>query len=505
MPSQDTRCPFCGTPSPRLHRLPDGQRQAQCERCGACGPTSAQDSVALERWAAAHASGRLLRAVIDESPDIILVKDWDGRFLLGNAALARHYGTTTEDLVGKDDGAFNPNPEEVAFYLQNMREVMIKGATQVIEESSTHAETGEVRFFHSIKKPIKGPDGEPRLLVIAHDVTALQRAHQVIAERERSYAYAMAAAREGIWDWHIESGRVDHSPKWCDIMGLDAVGPSHTFGDFQKRLFEEDRQAVVAAIQIALEGDGQYEQEHRVRRPDGTLVWVLDRGQVVERDAQGRPTRMAGSISDITRRKNNERILQATREELARSNRELEQRVVERTQELERANHELHTLARRDVLTGLPNRLATTERLQEEFARFKRTRRSYAVVLFDIDHFKQINDTHGHGAGDEALQYVARLLREHVRECDHVARHGGEEFLLLLPETDLSGAIQLAEKIRAMVAAHPLPVVGTLTVSGGVAVAIPEDVSTERAINQADFALYQSKRGGRNQVSPTRA
>ena len=504
MPHRDAPCPFCSAASPRLHQDKAGRFHATCEACGATGPRCPDEASALDRWAAASDSARLLRTVIDESPDVILLKDWDGRFLLGNATLARLYGTTTDALVGKDDGAFNPNAEQVSFYLENIREVMRQGQVQVVEESSTHAETGEVRHFHSIKKPLKGPDGEPRILVIAHDVTELQRAHQAIAERERSYTYAMAAAREGIWDWHIDSGRVDHNGKWCEILGLDPSQSSHPFESFSELLYEQDRPAVMLALTAALEGDGQFEHEHRMRRPDGTLFWVLDRGQVVERDARGRPTRMAGAVTDISRRKTNEGLLQATREALVRSNQELEARVAERTRELEHANQELHALARRDALTGLPNRLAVVERLQQEFARFKRTRRAYSVVLFDVDHFKRINDTHGHDVGDVTLQQVAQQLRTQLRECDFVARHGGEEFLVLLPETDLQGAIAVADKIRKSVASASVPVVGHITISGGAASVIPDDVSPDRAIKQADFELYESKRWGRNRISPGR-
>ena len=88
----------------------------------------------------------LLRTVIDENPNLILMKDWDGKFLIGNRALANLYGTTPEELVGKDDGAFNPNVEQVAFYLQNVREVMSQSQTQVVMEESTNSATGEVTY-----------------------------------------------------------------------------------------------------------------------------------------------------------------------------------------------------------------------------------------------------------------------------------------------------------------------------------------------------------------------
>jgi PAS domain S-box-containing protein len=357
--------------------------------------------------------------VIDESPDIILLKDWDGRFLLGNTALARLYGTTPEQLVGKDDGAFNPNREQVDFYLENVRAVMRGGRTQIVEERSTNAETGEVRHFHSIKKPLHGPAGEPRILVIAHDITDLRRAYRVIEERERSYAYAMEAAGEGIWDWDIDAGTVTHNRRWCELLGYASDTLVHPIDAFADRLHPDDRDEVMGLLDQALAGVGSYEHEHRMRHPDGSVLWVLDRGRVVERAPDGRPLRMAGTVTDISSRKHNEFVLALATDALAHANAELERKVAERTADLARANEALARLARRDALTGLPNRLAVDERLHEEARRQPGERGTgCAVLMIDIDFFKPINDTHGHATGDEVLALVAGVL------CRHGARGG---------------------------------------------------------------------------------
>ena len=273
-----------------------------CPACGASDPDTDASDVASDAHARALATTDLLRTVIDESPDIILLKNWDGQFLLGNRALARLYGTTPDQLEGKDDGAFNPNAEQVAFYLENVRQVMRGGQTQVVQENSTDVETGTTRYFHSIKKPLIGPDGEPRILVIAHDVTDLELAHREIEENERRYSYAMAAAGEGIWDWDLTTNLVRHNAKWCDLLGFDETELEHPIGVFADLLHEDDRAEVTTALDAALQGGGEYHHEHRMRRRDGRVIWVLDRGKVVERDDDGRPTRMAGSISDITER-----------------------------------------------------------------------------------------------------------------------------------------------------------------------------------------------------------
>lgn len=500
MPKRDSSCPFCH--SPDAHPVSDasGRWSVRCTSCGATGPSADDPTRALELWALAGQGDDLLRTVIDESPDIVLLKDWDGRFLLGNMALATLYGTTPDQLVGKDDGHFNPNRDQVDFYLENVRSVMSSGRTQVVQEASTNADTGETRYFQSIKKPLKGPGGEPRILVIAHDVTDLQRAHQVIEERERSYDYAMAAAGEGIWDWDIRRNLVTHNAKWCDLLGFAPNELQHPIEVFSALLHEDDRAVVTAALERALGGSGDYHHEHRMRRKDGTVIWVLDRGRVVERDDAGQPLRMAGCVNDISARKRDEQALRQATEALAGMNARLEQMVAERTAELAHANADLRLLARRDALTGLPNRLAGNERLLDEFMRMKRSLEPYAVLMMDIDHFKTINDAYGHAAGDEVLRHVAKVLKHSIRESDFVARFGGEEFLALLPDTDLEGALIVGEKVRQAMESTPAPIAGRLSISIGLALATVEHDDMDIAVRQADRGLYEAKRSGRNRL-----
>ncbi|VEB45474.1 Stalked cell differentiation-controlling protein [Chromobacterium violaceum] len=150
--------------------------------------------------------------------------------------------------------------------------------------------------------------------------------------------------------------------------------------------------------------------------------------------------------------------LLARERQLADVNANLEQMVADRTEQLRESNRllvqkaaQLAQLARNDALTGLHNRMAANEQLQEEHLRHGRSGAPYAVLLLDVDHFKRVNDTHGHDAGDRVLRHIADILRRAARATDFVARFGGEEFLLLLPETDADGAAVLAEKIRASV------------------------------------------------------
>jgi diguanylate cyclase (GGDEF)-like protein len=150
-----------------------------------------------------------------------------------------------------------------------------------------------------------------------------------------------------------------------------------------------------------------------------------------------------------------------------------------------------------DPLTGLANRRAFSERLSAEIARANRHDRNLSIVLLDLDHFKRINDEHGHQAGDRALVRFAELLRAHTRDGELSARIGGEEFAWLLPETDQAGAYAAADRIRAALENEPFPDLGTLTLSAGVRSAGPSD-DVDALINDADQALYRAKKSGRN-------
>lgn len=164
------------------------------------------------------------------------------------------------------------------------------------------------------------------------------------------------------------------------------------------------------------------------------------------------------------------------------------------------ANRELDQLARRDALTDLHNRFAASERLRDEFVRSQRSSVAFSVLLLDVDHFKRVNDTHGHDVGDQVLQVVARQIKASVRASDFVARFGGEEFLIILPDTDAQEAEVVAEKIRRAVDACEPPVVGRVTLSVGLSEWRDDLPDEGLLVRRADEALYAAKGAGRNQV-----
>ena len=219
---------------------------------------------------------------------------------------------------------------------------------------------------------------------------------------------------------------------------------------------------------------------------------------------------MSGQLASSNREK------LSVEEELRQSRDELELRVQERTAALLKSNDQLrHEIAERqrveealavaartDLLTGLLNRRAILEHLEYQIVRCQRNFEPFCVILADLDHFKDVNDTYGHDVGDHVLRQLAGILQGSCRQQDLLARWGGEEFLLLLPWTDLAGGLVLAEKIRSLVTPELLPAGRrdlSLSCSLGVTVYQPGE-SLDGCILSADQALYQAKRLGRNRV-----
>jgi len=486
------RCPYCDEQLLCVQRYDPAEYFIHCNGCGARGPRGlSKNSLSILPRLLEES---LFRTVIDESPDIVCLKNWRGEFLLCNQSLARLYNSTPGQMVGKTDADFNDDQSQVLFFQKSIQEVISSGQVQVVEEASTNKATGEVRYFQSIKKPLKGPDGSDRVLVIAHDITELKLAYQIIEEKEKRYSYAMDAAGEGIWDWDIEHNVVRHNMKWCQLLQLDDTLLTHDMAVLGKLIHADDIARMMSALNTALEGAGYYSSEHRMVRPDDSEIWVHDRGRVVERNADGKPLRMVGSINDITSRKVFERRLAETNRRIERSKEQLEGQVVERTAALARLNQELEELAKRDMLTGVGNRL-----LLDDWLVAQPEGNACVLVMLDVDHFKQVNDRYGHKVGDEVLQSIAQSLVLSVRRDDLVIRWGGEEFLILLSPIDINQAVLIAENLRLRVSGlNALPDGGKVTASLGVAGGLCREF--DRVLVEADSAMYVAKQAGRNRV-----
>jgi len=192
--------------------------------------------------------------------------------------------------------------------------------------------------------------------------------------------------------------------------------------------------------------------------------------------------------------------------ELATERNSLEDRILQRTLELLQANRKLEQLATTDPLTGIANRRKMTEQIAQELERARRFHHPLSLLMIDIDHFKRINDTYGHDVGDQAIIQTATMLTASLRAVDMVARFGGEEFVLLMPETHIAVAVHAAERLRARAAEMRLRtefgVEVELTISIGVAAADPHGTpgTPSSLLVRSDKALYRAKKEGRNRV-----
>ena len=166
---------------------------------------------------------------------------------------------------------------------------------------------------------------------------------------------------------------------------------------------------------------------------------------------------------------------------------------------IENANREITKLSMTDRLTGLHNRAKLDEVLADVTGLARRYRRVFSVLLLDIDYFKQVNDRYGHLIGDDVLVRMAAVLQGSVRDVDTIGRWGGEEFLIILPDTDVDGARRVAEKLREAVSREVFETVGQRTCSFGVTAYCDGDTVTD-LLHRADDALYQAKHAGRNRV-----
>lgn len=206
---------------------------------------------------------------------------------------------------------------------------------------------------------------------------------------------------------------------------------------------------------------------YRIITKDGDIKWIID-STVIVRDSKDEITHFVGYLTDITELKNSELALQ--------------------------------NISRTDQLTKISNRMHTDDVLQNQYHRFYRDNEICSIVLVDIDYFKVVNDKYGHLVGDSVLIEFAGLIKASIREEDVVGRWGGEEFLIILPHTNITQAMQLSEKLRGLIENHNFTTIKHKTASFGVAT-FEQGITIQTLLDTADNALYQSKNNGRNQVT----
>lgn len=283
--------------------------------------------------------------------------------------------------------------------------------------------------------------------------------------------------------WKIEWGSKRFAYIGPQIEALLGWAPSswENVGDWASRMHPEDRDWVVDFCVAQSQAGVDHEADYRALTRDGHYVWIRDVVHVVRRP-DGTVDSLIGFMFDISERKRTE-------------------------QQLVSLQKEMEELSFRDGLTGVANRRRFDAVIEIEWSNARRNRQPLSLLMIDIDYFKQYNDRYGHLEGDACLKRVARVLGSAAtRARDLLARFGGEEFVLVLPETDQAAARKLAERCRELILAEQIPHASSplgpaLTISVGVGSAIPGHDDELRAfIDMVDKRLYQAKQRGRNRI-----
>jgi len=303
------------------------------------------------------------------------------------------------------------------------------------------------------------------------------------AKSERRLNLALESANEGLWDFAPRTGHIYYSPRWFGMLGYMPGEFPDTFETWST-LTHPDDLPLLEKIFYALGDGGQeaFDIEIRMLSRSGQWRWLQVRGRTVESDDDGKAKRIVGTLIDISKYKQVEVALQ-------------------------KANDELQRLAALDDLTQIANRRRFDDRLAQEWRRGQREGSSLAVVICDIDYFKDYNDSYGHLKGDETLYAVAQAISAALkRPMDLVARFGGEEFAMILPNTNIVGAGRVAQEVKDAVAAlgikhNSSDVDKNITLSFGVAALAPTpELPSKILVETADKALYRAKSKGRNQI-----
>lgn len=296
-----------------------------------------------------------------------------------------------------------------------------------------------------------------------------QELYQEVSENPYIFEFLQRGSLDGLWYWDLENPEHEWmNEEFWRVLGYDPSERKHLAREWQDLIFPEDLAEAMKRVEKHLADPSEpYDQVVRYRHRDGHTVWVRCRGVAI-RDETGKPIRMLGAHNDLTEQK------------------QLEE--------------ELRRAAEEDYLTRLPNRRGFYKHAEWVWANHKRTGDSIAVILVDLDHFKRVNDSLGHTAGDKTLKVLSEKLKEACRETDFVCRWGGEEFLILCHNTDRVGAEILAHRVNHTVKIEDMPD-GPVTSSVGVAVrSESDDFDLEELVRRADEALYWAKHHGRNRV-----
>ncbi|WP_426416797.1 sensor domain-containing protein [Aestuariirhabdus sp. LZHN29] len=307
-------------------------------------------------------------------------------------------------------------------------------------------------------------EGNPqRMIGTMADIDDARRAEERIRSSEELLSYAFEVADEGIWDAHIPSGKVFYSPRFLDMLGYTVEEYGDNLAFWGRFVHPDDRARVSTMLQLHESGGGRFEERFRMYCKHGEVIHILSRGRVVSWTDDGKPLRMVGIHKDIT-------------------------------QEVERLE-QIENLAFYDSLTNLPNRRLLAERAEQSLALARRNKGLLAVLVIDLDKFKDVNDTLGHDVGDLLLVAVSKAIKLCLRDVDTLCRQGGDEFTIILPDCSGMSALEVAERVADAVEQPVQIKTHRVQVEASIGIACfptdGEDLNT--LLKHADIAMYQAK------------
>ncbi len=399
-----------------------------------------------------------------------------GRQLRANAALVRLNGYASEEEM-----LAATNDLERGWYIHPGRRQLFKAlierdgqVTDFVSEVYRH-KTRERIWVRETAYAVRDAQGQVVYYEgTVEDITERHLAANALADSETRWRLALDAAGDGVWDWRVQTGEEFYSDRLLHMFGFKRGELAHSVAALDERTHPDDLAQMAVDREAHFSGrTPTYVNEHRVRCKDGSWKWVLSRGMVVSRDAQGQPLRMIGTHTDITQRKHAEELIW----------------------------HQAHI----DALTGLPNRRMLRQRLNEALAHARQTESALAVVFMDLDNFKQVNDTLGHHEGDALLVEAAHRIQQHMGRTDTLARMGGDEFTLVLAGLPAGAdpVALLGPRLDGLLDALQQPYLlgqSEVFVSASMGLAMyPADANQiEDLLRHADQALYAAKGAGRN-------
>jgi len=331
--------------------------------------------------------------------------------------------------------------------------------------------------------------------------------HTSLEQSEETLGAILDIISDGVWDWNALTGHVERSPGWYRMLGYDVNSFEKDVFTWENVIHPDDYPSVMEHFEAYLCGDlDTYKVQYRCKKADGTYLWIEDSGKIVEYTKEGKIARMIGAHTDIDEAKTTQEKFLKQNELLLSDNASLETLVDKRTQELKELNEKLEQEVKQaehnasyDVLTNTYNRRIFEEIFLKELSRAKRYSHPLSIILLDIDEFKLFNDNYGHKTGDKVLCAIADLLHKSIRDSDTLARWGGEEFIIILPNISIDQATEKAELIRQEIADFLFFDSMKITCSFGVTSYVDKD-NSDSIFARADKALYRAKEFNRNNI-----